>query len=105
MTTIAGSEKEGAGFNKSSRRVEGRAPHALVRRRPGTGRGSARVKGGSFREVLRRVSPWLDRAGRLSPLKLAVFIALLVPGVWIACALWFGLLGPKPVNAAIHETG
>lgn len=49
--------------------------------------------------------PWLDRAGRLSPLKLAVFIALLAPGVWIACALWFGLLGPKPVNAAIHETG
>jgi sulfoxide reductase heme-binding subunit YedZ len=51
------------------------------------------------------VFPWLDRAGRLSPLKLVVFIAVLVPGIWIAFAFRYDLLGAKPVNEAIHETG
>ena len=49
--------------------------------------------------------PWLDRAGRLSPLKLAVFAALFVPGLWVAAKLGLGMMGAKPVTAAIHETG
>ena len=52
-----------------------------------------------------RYSPWLDRAGRLSPLKLAVFVLVLAPGVWIAARWSLSLLGPKPVTQAIHETG
>jgi methionine sulfoxide reductase heme-binding subunit len=51
------------------------------------------------------VLPWLDRAGRLSVLKLAVFLAVLGPGLWVA-GLWAtGGLGPKPVTEAIHQTG
>ena len=49
--------------------------------------------------------PWLDRAGRLSPLKLGVFAALFVPGLWIALKLQLGWMGGKPLTAAIHETG
>jgi len=49
--------------------------------------------------------PWRDRAGRLSPLKLAVFVALFVPAVWVWW-LWMGdQLGPRPLNEAIHEIG
>ena len=51
------------------------------------------------------LAPWTDRAGRLSALKLVVFLAVLAPGVWIA-ALWLGDgLGPKPLTEAIHLTG
>ena len=49
--------------------------------------------------------PWLDRAGRLSALKLAVFVALFVPGAWIALKLGLGMMGGKPLTAAIHQTG
>lgn len=49
--------------------------------------------------------PWLDRAGRLSVLKLAVFVLVLAPGAYLAGALALDALGPKPVTAAIHETG
>lgn len=49
--------------------------------------------------------PWLDRAGRLSPLKLATFAALFVPGLWIAAKLGLGMMGAKPLTAAIHQTG
>ena len=49
--------------------------------------------------------PWLDRAGRLSWLKLAVLMAVLAPGLWLAVAWWLQALGPKPVTEAIHETG
>ena len=52
-----------------------------------------------------RYFPWLDRAGRLSPLKLAVFLLVLAPGVWIAARWSLALLGPKPVTQTIHETG
>ena len=31
-----------------------------------------------------RFFPWLDRSGRVSALKLAVFAALFAPAVWIA---------------------
>ena len=49
--------------------------------------------------------PWSDYSGRLSPLKLAVFVALFVPAGWVAFAYGFGLLGARPFNEAIHEIG
>jgi sulfoxide reductase heme-binding subunit YedZ len=52
-----------------------------------------------------RFFPWLDRAGRLSPPKLAVFLLVLAPGMWLAVRWSLELLGPKPVTQAIHETG
>ncbi len=49
--------------------------------------------------------PWYDYGGRLSPLKLAVFVALFVPAGWVAAAYGFGLLGARPLNEAIHQIG
>jgi sulfoxide reductase heme-binding subunit YedZ len=49
--------------------------------------------------------PWYDYGGRFSPLKLAVFVALFVPAGWVAVAYDFGLLGARPLNAAIHAIG
>jgi sulfoxide reductase heme-binding subunit YedZ len=49
--------------------------------------------------------PWCDRSGRLSPLKLATFVALLLPAAWI-CWQWAnGDLLPKQVTEMIHQTG
>jgi methionine sulfoxide reductase heme-binding subunit len=53
----------------------------------------------------RRAQPWRDRAGRPSLLKLATFVALFLPGLWIAVEWQQGWLGPKPVTEAIHGTG
>lgn len=65
--------------------------------------------------------PWQDRAGRVSGLKLVVFLALLVPGAWIGLA--WALANPQPtaegllagavtsatdampVTKALHEIG
>ena len=52
-----------------------------------------------------RYQPWLDRSGRLSPLKLATFVLLFVPGLWIGLQLQQGWLAPKPVTEAIHQVG
>lgn len=52
-----------------------------------------------------RYFPWLDRAGRLSVLKLAVFVALFVPGAVIELGVALGWLAPKPITEAIHGTG
>lgn len=49
--------------------------------------------------------PWYDYQRRLSPLKLAVFIALFVPGLWTAAAFAIGALEPRPLTAAIHHIG
>ncbi len=49
--------------------------------------------------------PWLDRSGRLSPLKLAVFLALFAPGLWTFLSYAQGSLGPRPLTEAIHQTG
>src|SRR3954466_3182892 len=49
--------------------------------------------------------PWKDQAGRISPLKLAVFIALFVPALWVAVAFSAGWLGSRPLNEAIHQLG
>jgi methionine sulfoxide reductase heme-binding subunit len=51
------------------------------------------------------MTPWTDRSGRISPLKLVVFIGTLVPGILLAIALWRGTLGAKPLEASLHETG
>jgi len=52
-----------------------------------------------------RKAPWLDYGGRLSPLKLAIFLALFVPGLWIAWALTHDQLGARPLEETIHQIG
>lgn len=52
-----------------------------------------------------KAQPWLERSGRLSWLKLLVFILLFVPGTWLAIRLANGWLGPKPITEALHTTG
>src|SRR5207244_11851626 len=49
--------------------------------------------------------PWKDYSGRLSPLKLAVFIALFGPALWVMAAFPLGWLGARPTNEAIHQIG
>jgi sulfoxide reductase heme-binding subunit YedZ len=51
------------------------------------------------------MGPWCDTSGRLSWFKLAIFLALFGPGVWIAAQYGMGALGPRPANAAVHQTG
>lgn len=53
----------------------------------------------------RQFLPWLDRQGRLSVLKLAVFVGVLAPGLWVGWRFFGGELDPKPINAALHEIG
>ena len=49
--------------------------------------------------------PWNDYSGRLSPLKLVVFVALFCPALWVMAAFAFGWLGARPLNEAIHQIG
>ena len=49
--------------------------------------------------------PWNDRAGRLSTLKLAVFIVTLLPVLWLGVQAGTGLLGSKPLTEANHQSG
>ena len=49
--------------------------------------------------------PWLDRAGRLSLLKLSVFLLVLSPALDLAYAYAADALGAKPVTTLIHATG
>ncbi len=49
--------------------------------------------------------PWNDRAGKLSALKLIVFLGVLAPGLWIAAQGATGTLGSKPITSAIHQSG
>jgi methionine sulfoxide reductase heme-binding subunit len=49
--------------------------------------------------------PWLDRKGRLAPLKLVVFVALFVPGLWTAADYALGNLGARPLTEVIHSAG
>lgn len=49
-------------------------------------------------------APWLER-GQFSVFKTAVFVALFVPMVWTFVDFGRGALGPRPLNAAIHEIG
>ena len=52
-----------------------------------------------------RKLPWKDYSGHLSPLKLAVFIALFLPAAWVAFAFAEDWLGARPVNEAIRQIG
>jgi methionine sulfoxide reductase heme-binding subunit len=49
--------------------------------------------------------PWTEPPGRFSPFKLAVFIALFIPGVWTAVSFALGMLGPRPLTEAIDQIG
>lgn len=49
--------------------------------------------------------PWQDYGGRLSPLKLAVFLALFGPALWLLLSYWQGWLEPRPYTAAIRLIG
>jgi sulfoxide reductase heme-binding subunit YedZ len=51
------------------------------------------------------MAPWYDRAGRLSPLKLLVFISLFLPALWLAGLALTQSLGARPLNTAIHFAG
>jgi sulfoxide reductase heme-binding subunit YedZ len=51
------------------------------------------------------LAPWTDRKGKLEPLKLATFVALFGPGLWIVWQWVQGDLAPKPVTEALHQTG
>src|SRR5205823_12185820 len=53
----------------------------------------------------RGMYPWQDYSGRLSPLKLAVFVALFLPALWTAFAFGMGWLGQRPYTEAIHQVG
>jgi len=67
-----------------------------------------------LRSAVRRVSkdagwsrklPWRDNSGRFSPLKLAVFAALFLPGAWTVLSYPLDALGARPLNEAIHQFG
>jgi len=49
--------------------------------------------------------PWNDYSGKLSPLKLAVFVALFLPAAWTAGLAVTGNLGPRPFTTAIQQQG
>jgi methionine sulfoxide reductase heme-binding subunit len=49
--------------------------------------------------------PWNDYSGRLSPLKLSVFIALFLPVSWTLFETITGTLGARPLTEAIHQQG
>ena len=49
--------------------------------------------------------PWLERNGRLSYLKLIVFIGLFIPGIITAIELANGTLGARPFIESNHQTG
>jgi sulfoxide reductase heme-binding subunit YedZ len=49
--------------------------------------------------------PWLDRSGRMSPLRSTVFALLFAPGLWLVWRLAGGQLGARPITEVIHHTG
>jgi sulfoxide reductase heme-binding subunit YedZ len=52
-----------------------------------------------------RAMPWCDGAGRFSAFKLIALILLCVPAAMIAVRYADGALGPRAINAALHEIG
>ena len=46
-----------------------------------------------------------ERSGRWSPVKIAAFVAAVLPALWIAYQAWTGDLGARPVTEAIHQAG
>ncbi|WP_209004068.1 protein-methionine-sulfoxide reductase heme-binding subunit MsrQ [Labrenzia sp. CE80] len=54
---------------------------------------------------LAHYAPWTDRRGTLSPLRLVVFVVILVPGIEIFADLFFGPVRPEPYEHALNESG
>jgi methionine sulfoxide reductase heme-binding subunit len=46
-----------------------------------------------------------ERSGRWSPVKIAAFLAAVLPALWIAYQAVAGELGARPVTEAIHQAG
>ena len=46
-----------------------------------------------------------ERSGRWSPVKIAAFVAAILPALWIAYQAAAGELGARPVTEAIHQAG
>src|SRR2546425_3703883 len=46
-----------------------------------------------------------ERSGRWSPVKIAAFVAAILPAVWIAYQAAADELGARPVTEAIHQAG
>src|SRR5689334_2744932 len=75
---------------------------------PGADRRHPPLRAPCSRSMIDRLAvplPWLDRAGRLSWLKLAVFLACIAPALYLAAAYRLDALGAKPITALIHATG
>src|SRR3954465_13914795 len=49
--------------------------------------------------------PWIDASGRVSALKIVALVALFGPLAWVLWANYAGLMGPRPIDASIHELG
>lgn len=49
--------------------------------------------------------PWNDRAGRFSPFKMTVFVAVLLPAAWVAALALLHQLGPRPLTEGLHQIG
>ena len=49
--------------------------------------------------------PWFDRTGNFSFLRLGVFVAVVLPALWIAWQASANMLGPRPLTEAIHQSG
>jgi sulfoxide reductase heme-binding subunit YedZ len=67
---------------------------------------AARRTGPSPRRAGRGIPwPWLDRAGRFSPLKASVLLLSLLPGAALAWLLATGQMGAEPYKQAAREAG
>ncbi|WP_270939208.1 protein-methionine-sulfoxide reductase heme-binding subunit MsrQ, partial [Falsiroseomonas oryzae] len=51
------------------------------------------------------LTPWRDRAGRFSPLRLSLLVALCAPALVLQAMLAAGALGAEPWKAATREAG
>src|SRR5205085_10698901 len=60
---------------------------------------------GQHRDRRKGMYPWQDYSGRQSPLKLAVFVALFLPGLWTGFAFGMGWLQSRPFTEALHQVG
>lgn len=49
--------------------------------------------------------PWLDRKGRLSPLRAWTIVILAAPGLWDVIGYVGHTLGPRPVHQLLHQAG
>ena len=50
-------------------------------------------------------TPWTDRAGRISFIKLATLLGLLAPALWMIAEWRLGWLSPKPTGDLVRESG